>query len=81
MVLSLKLLFYFKWSKGCSSHETAAVIDLFMKVQTFLSREESSLVDVFILEILANYLESLSLAHNDDQARGKIAEMTSSVQG
>ncbi|XP_068717854.1 DNA-dependent protein kinase catalytic subunit-like isoform X1 [Montipora capricornis] len=33
-------------------------------------REESSLVDVFILEILANYLESLSLAHNDDQARG-----------
>lgn len=36
-----------------------------------ISREESSLVDIFVLEILVNYLESLSLAHNDDQARGK----------
>lgn len=36
-----------------------------------LYREESSLVDIFILEILVIYLESLSLAHNDDHARGK----------
>ncbi|KAL9956083.1 hypothetical protein ACROYT_G037506 [Oculina patagonica] len=33
-------------------------------------RQESSLVDIFVLEILVNYLESLSLAHNDDQAKG-----------
>ena len=36
-----------------------------------LLREESSLVDVFALEILVNYLESLALAHNDEQARGR----------
>lgn len=35
-------------------------------------REESSLVDIFVIEILATYVESLSLAHNDDQAKGKI---------
>lgn len=35
-------------------------------------REESSLVDIFVLEILSIYIESLSLAHNDDQAKGKI---------
>lgn len=35
-------------------------------------REESSLVDIFVLEILAIYVESLSLAHNEDQAKGKI---------
>lgn len=40
-----------------------------------ITREESSLVDVFVLEILANYLESLSLAHNDDQARGTATTM------
>ncbi|XP_067044034.1 DNA-dependent protein kinase catalytic subunit-like isoform X2 [Acropora muricata] len=33
-------------------------------------REESSLVDIFVIEILATYVESLSLAHNDDQAKG-----------
>jgi hypothetical protein len=33
-------------------------------------REESSLVDVFVLEILVTYLDSLALAHADDYAQG-----------
>ncbi|EDO34282.1 predicted protein [Nematostella vectensis] len=33
-------------------------------------REERSLVDVFVLEILVTYLESLALAHTDDPAQG-----------
>ena len=33
-------------------------------------REESTLVDVFVLEILVTYIESLALAHLDDQGLG-----------
>ena len=34
-------------------------------------REESSLVDMFTLEILVIYLESLAMAHKDDKSLGK----------
>ncbi|XP_027045855.1 DNA-dependent protein kinase catalytic subunit-like [Pocillopora damicornis] len=33
-------------------------------------REESSLVDIFALEMLVNYLECLCLSHSDEQAKG-----------
>ena len=33
-------------------------------------------MDIFVLEILVNYLESLSLAHSDDQAKGIVANLT-----
>ena len=33
-------------------------------------REESSLVDMFIFDILITYVESLSLAHDDDKVLG-----------
>ncbi|XP_022778667.1 DNA-dependent protein kinase catalytic subunit-like isoform X5 [Stylophora pistillata] len=33
-------------------------------------REEASLVDIFVLEILVNYLECLCLSHGDEEARG-----------
>jgi len=32
--------------------------------------EESSLVDMFIFDILITYVESLSLAHDDDKVLG-----------
>lgn len=35
--------------------------------------EESSLVDMFIFDILITYVESLSLAHDDDKVLGKSA--------
>ena len=34
------------------------------------------MVDIFVLEILVTYLESLSLAHSDDQAKGKASNTT-----
>ena len=34
------------------------------------------MVDIFVLEILVTYLESLSLAHSDDQAKGKASNIT-----
>ena len=36
-------------------------------------------MDIFALEILVNYLESLSLAHSDDQARGTTATTTTTT--
>ena len=33
------------------------------------------MVDIFVLEILVTYLESLSLAHSDDQAKGKASNI------
>lgn len=32
--------------------------------------EESSLIDMFIFDILITYVESLSLAHDDDKVLG-----------
>ena len=46
--------------------------DVLLMHSFIFDREESSLVDIFVLEILAIYVESLSLAHNEDQAKGKI---------
>ena len=37
----------------------------------YFDREESSLVDMFTLEILVIYLESLAMAHKDDKSLGK----------
>ena len=34
-------------------------------------REEESLVERFIFELLVVYVDSLALAHNDDKALGK----------
>ena len=34
--------------------------------------EESSLVDMFIFDILVTYVESLSLAHSDDKVLGQL---------
>ena len=36
-----------------------------------VSREEESLIDMFLFEILVAYVESLALAHNDDPSLGK----------
>ena len=48
----------------------------FNNIQHLPFREESSLVDIFVLETLVNYLESLSLAHSDDQAKGTASNIT-----
>jgi len=37
----------------------------------FIVSEESTLVDVFIFDILITYVESLSLAHDDDKVLGQ----------
>ena len=42
----------------------------------FFNREESALVDIFTLEILITFLESLALAHGDDPALGTLLEQS-----
>lgn len=41
-----------------------------------LFREESSLVDMFTLEILVIYLESLAMAHKDNKSLGEFQFIT-----
>lgn len=62
---------HFMWSKK-SSKAVVNIQDVLLMHFLVFDREESSLVDIFVIEILATYVESLSLAHNDDQAKGKI---------
>jgi len=47
------------------------VADLLMvEIVVFCCREENSLVDTFVFEILVTFVECLALAHSDDKVLG-----------
>lgn len=47
---------------------------------TVVCREEESLVDMFVFELLVTFIESLALAHSDDKALGNYSYVDNSLR-
>ena len=62
----------------CSGEVTLAEQPVHFSLQ-FLLREERSLVDMFVLEMLVVFISSLKLAHRDSQSCGETERLSTAV--